>query len=212
MPTGGRFPEPRRPRVEGYITRKNALVRRHLRRPRPRHRQGTPRVASGRHRANRSTGAGTSALRSRTRAARTGRSRLTLAGHIERTWLPRNARQLRAVTLTSPTVSPTSSPIGGGTGSSAPNPSTLSSTTWSAPRSASASMMSPTKSTSGVSAGPGHPSRRRATRWPPAVRPVQVPPPRSRRLSPLLAPGSGSPAPVRTRRRRPQGGPQVSAR
>lgn len=29
----------------------------------------------------------------------TGRSRLTLAGHVERTWLPRKARQLRSVTL-----------------------------------------------------------------------------------------------------------------
>ena len=29
----------------------------------------------------------------------TGRSRLTLAAHIERTWLPRKARQLRDVTL-----------------------------------------------------------------------------------------------------------------
>ena len=29
----------------------------------------------------------------------TGRSRLTLAAHIQRTWLPRKARQLRAVTL-----------------------------------------------------------------------------------------------------------------
>ena len=29
----------------------------------------------------------------------TGRSRLTLAGHVERTWLPRKARQLRPVTL-----------------------------------------------------------------------------------------------------------------
>ena len=29
----------------------------------------------------------------------TGRSRLTLAAHVERTWLPRKARQLRPVTL-----------------------------------------------------------------------------------------------------------------